>query len=448
MILAGLIILSFAFFSAAEEKATTDKNILLDSDQDGLSDAEEKTYGTDPLNVDTDGDSYSDGIEVETGYDPLKPAPGDGIDRVNNLNTATLLNTGTGTNMTEDLMNRATSMIDNSAGTDGTVDMAAVEKTIQDMLQTQISEDEIPAVDKAAIKIKEQDYADLTPAARTAKEKEDFTKYLASVAYIVSSNSPTPITTEQDSQRVFSSLSQGLSRAITTGDTKSLASVANSAEKSLQQMEYVEVPEKEIDTHVKGLTYLNYALTFKDGFQMNYFDPVSNLVKYSKIQSFVESLSGYGFEIQDELAQYGLDISKPLGILLDPNTPSSPSTLPDADTSTVVAVPSSVPADDSTVSTIAVTLRDASSKRVVGKTVSLAKTSGPGTPTISPASVISNVSGVALFTVKSGTAGIDVFTATDNTDSMIITQAASVNFIIDTTDDTATDLNNSDNLDN
>ena len=98
--------------------------------------------------------------------------------------------------------------------------------------------------------------------------------------------------------------------------------------------------------------------------------------------------------------------------------------------STVSASPTSVIADGSTTSTITVTLKDASGNPVAGKTVSLAKTSGPGTPTISAPSGTSNASGVVTFTVKSTTAGADVFTATDTTDSITITQTATVTFTI------------------
>ena len=96
--------------------------------------------------------------------------------------------------------------------------------------------------------------------------------------------------------------------------------------------------------------------------------------------------------------------------------------------STVTASPASVPADDSTTSTITVTLKDALGNPVAGKTVTLAKTSGPGTPTISAASGASSASGVVTFTVKSTTAGADVFTATDTTDAIAITQTATVTF--------------------
>ena len=79
VIFVGLVILSFALFAVAQQNSTSDKNIFLDTDQDGLSDEEEKMYGTDPTKADTDGDGYTDGAEVKSGYDPLKPAPGDKI---------------------------------------------------------------------------------------------------------------------------------------------------------------------------------------------------------------------------------------------------------------------------------------------------------------------------------------------------------------------------------
>jgi hypothetical protein len=96
--------------------------------------------------------------------------------------------------------------------------------------------------------------------------------------------------------------------------------------------------------------------------------------------------------------------------------------------STVSASPGSVTADGTTTSTVTVTLKDAYGNPVSTKTVSLAKNSGPGTPTISAASGPSSSSGVVTFTVKSTTAGTDVFAATDTTDSTAITQTANVVF--------------------
>ncbi|MGA2513427.1 MAG: invasin domain 3-containing protein [Candidatus Limnocylindrales bacterium] len=96
--------------------------------------------------------------------------------------------------------------------------------------------------------------------------------------------------------------------------------------------------------------------------------------------------------------------------------------------STVVASPTSVPANGSTTSTITVTLKDAYSNPVSGKAVSLALSSGPGSPSILTTLGTSNASGVATFTVSSTTAGTDYFQATDATDALVITQTPSVTF--------------------
>ena len=83
-------------------------------------------------------------------------------------------------------------------------------------------------------------------------------------------------------------------------------------------------------------------------------------------------------------------------------------------------------ADGSTTSTITVTLLDAGSNPVSGKTVALAKSGGSST--ISAASGSSNASGVVTFTVKDTVAETTTYTATDTTDSVTITQTATVTF--------------------
>ncbi len=95
--------------------------------------------------------------------------------------------------------------------------------------------------------------------------------------------------------------------------------------------------------------------------------------------------------------------------------------------STVSASSSSVLADGSTTSTITVTLKDASSNLISGKVVSLASNRG-ATDTIAPATATS-VLGVATFTVKSSTKGASTLTATNTTDTLVITQTAGVTFI-------------------
>jgi hypothetical protein len=96
--------------------------------------------------------------------------------------------------------------------------------------------------------------------------------------------------------------------------------------------------------------------------------------------------------------------------------------------STVSASPASVTADGVTTSTITVTLKDAYGNPVSGKAVSLAQTSGSGSPIITTTQGTTGGSGVATFTVKSTTTAADVFSATDTTDSTPITQTATVTF--------------------
>ena len=109
-------------------------------------------------------------------------------------------------------------------------------------------------------------------------------------------------------------------------------------------------------------------------------------------------------------------------------TPTVTFTAVSAANSTVTASPATVVANGSTTSTITVTLKDASGNLFAGKAVSLAHTSGPGSPVITTVSGTTSASGVATFTVKSVTVGADVFTATDDTDSLVITPTATVTF--------------------
>ena len=94
--------------------------------------------------------------------------------------------------------------------------------------------------------------------------------------------------------------------------------------------------------------------------------------------------------------------------------------------STVSANPTSVEANGFNTATITVTLKDAYTNLVSGKTVTLAK--GSGSSTISAASGPSDVSGVVTFTVSDTVAETTTYTATDSTDGIAITQTASVTF--------------------
>jgi hypothetical protein len=98
--------------------------------------------------------------------------------------------------------------------------------------------------------------------------------------------------------------------------------------------------------------------------------------------------------------------------------------------STVAATPPSVLANGIATSAVTVTLRDTGGGVVPGKTVSLARIAGPGAPTISPASAVTDASGAVTFSVRSTTVGTDTFQATDVSDNpaVVINQTADVTF--------------------
>lgn len=98
----------------------------------------------------------------------------------------------------------------------------------------------------------------------------------------------------------------------------------------------------------------------------------------------------------------------------------------DAAQSSVTAAPASVPADGTASATVTITLRSLCGTPVSGKTITLGQ--GAGSSTITPASAVTDASGVATFTVRSTTPETVTYTATDTTDGVTITQTASVTF--------------------
>jgi ribosomal protein L30E len=107
----------------------------------------------------------------------------------------------------------------------------------------------------------------------------------------------------------------------------------------------------------------------------------------------------------------------------------------DAETSTVVAADGSAIADGVDTELLTVTLRNAAGNPMAGHGVSLAVVAGGATNvTISAPSGPSDASGVVTFTVSSIESKLVTFQATDNTDSVVITQTVDVDFAPNVTD--------------
>lgn len=306
VVLVMLIIGSFAFFVSAQEQSTTAKNIFLDSDQDGLSDAEEKTYGTNPQVADTDGDGYSDGAEVKSGYDPLKKSPGDKLIPELQAPKSSPASDPSKPNLTAELAQKISDIIVNAGADNQNITLDQVQDLIADAANAEVAPDELPKITIDNIKIKKQDYGNLSAEKSEAKKKEDFTSYIAGLSYVFSSNSPTPITSDTDISKLSSSFTTQMVAAITTGNLSSAQEIIASEEKILQQMQGLEVPEDLVDLHIKGLQLAEYASEMKEKIMPNENDPVSTITNYSKIQNLIDLMSAYAGDVQAKFSQYGL----------------------------------------------------------------------------------------------------------------------------------------------
>lgn len=321
LVLGILLFSSFSFYVAAQQNSTSQNNVFLDSDQDGLTNAEEKLYGTDPYNPDTDGDGYSDGAEVKAGYDPLKPAPGDKLsDEASTQKTPSSQNTTTAddksatdksadssasTNMTEELYKKVAALT-NDKSSDSQVSMDQISQVTNELLSTQNATVALPQIDTSKFKIKKQDY----PKSQAEEmKKEDFINYISTILYIMASNSPIPITSSTDASSAMTQTIQKVMLSLSTQDPSSLDSLSKSGQAMLEQFQAVEVPEDLVDMHVKVLQYATYAQNLKSLIKFNPNDPLSNIINYSKIATFVQSLANFTDSTQSETEKYDVSYS-------------------------------------------------------------------------------------------------------------------------------------------
>ena len=99
------------------------------------------------------------------------------------------------------------------------------------------------------------------------------------------------------------------------------------------------------------------------------------------------------------------------------------------DTPLTGAFPVGVPADGKTKVSVVVALRDANGNAVAGKTVTLSQ--GPGGAVITPSSAVTTSdNGAALFSLTDATPENLTLTATDTTDSVVLTQTPQFPFIV------------------
>jgi hypothetical protein len=305
LVLACLIVASYAFLSLAEENSSTENNIFIDSDQDGLSDAEEKVYGTNAQNPDSDGDGYSDGVEVKSGFNPLKAAPEDRTDFLKISESTPLIKEKNDNNLTDKMAQIMADSINNS--NNGEMSLNGIQAIVDEALagETDIS---FPKIDLAEIKIKKQNYSTLPKEKQLLKRKEDFSKYAAAISYVLASNSPSPITSGNDVASSFQALFKNIATAITAQDFSSVEALGKNAEKTLGQMKNIEVPFELVDLHIKGLQFVQYSVLLQSSIiSEESDDPVGYISNLAKLSGLAEAFEGFVDETQKKLDEYGFE---------------------------------------------------------------------------------------------------------------------------------------------
>lgn len=315
---------SFGFFSIASENFSG-KNIFQDADQDGLTNEEEQLYGTDPQKADTDGDGYSDGAEVRSGYDPLKPSPGDKIvpttkettqaSQTTTSLTASSLGEPSGKggsnedNLTEQVSQQIADILKDSSG--DTTDTSATIQTMQENIQSlldgkNIGSTSLPEIDENDIKIKKQNYSDLSEEERKAKIKQDTLEYVTKVSYILASNAPEVLSAPEDMEKIATSMMTNALTSIESGNSQYLQDLAEKGDQVLLELHNIEVPENMLSSHKKALQLFQYASALPKELKSFDTDPLSNLVVLSKMQSFLGILSSFVKEIDSTLKDIGI----------------------------------------------------------------------------------------------------------------------------------------------
>jgi len=299
-----LFFMGFGIFSFAQENTTSNHNIFFDTDQDGLSNEEELAYGTDPNNTDTDHDSYTDGTEVSSGYDPLVPAPGDKI--VQQSSSRTNGNDGQ-KNLTKKVSENLVDLLNQQQSTEGGVTINDVNALIEETITEEVRFEDLPPIDSKMIIVKKQNYKNLSKEKRTEREKEDAIEYLTTLSYILATNMPQKISSEDDIALLIATAAADLEN-ITSAHTRAsyLISLAEKGEDIFGQLAKLEVPENLVDVHGKGMQMAQYAIGLKTAIAQDQTDPLGTIVTLSKVQGLLSLGMDFGKEIDARFAALGI----------------------------------------------------------------------------------------------------------------------------------------------
>lgn len=300
---------SFGSFTLASDSLSQKPAVFQDADKDGLSDDEEGVYGTDPANSDSDGDGYSDGVEVRSGYDPLKPAPGDKLTGA--IEPAVLgESTPEEDNMTDQLSEKLADFIKENEGKEGEMSVEDLDNIIQAALGDKINAEDLIPVDESLIRVKKQDYANLSEEERKQKEAEDAQAYFRAVLYVLVSNIPGKIVSEDDLNNFFEELT-AQTKAHIEGSAgyqeEYFADLADRGKIVRDQINSIEVPELLLALHKEGLQLLAQALNLESAVTINQNDQIGIIVNVSKIQAVIDLGISFQENFTLKMDEYGIE---------------------------------------------------------------------------------------------------------------------------------------------
>lgn len=305
-----LIIFSLSYFVFASVDEAVNKNFLLDSDQDGLTDEEEKTYGTDPYKADSDEDGYSDGVEVKNGYNPLKPAPGDKLVDEKKYVTASADTEGLTEKLSTELKPLLTATEDDGTSKEFSVEDIdeALDKSLGDSVKTEISSDSLPEFFVPEDKILKQDYDGLSDAEKREQLKADTNKYIEFVAYVFANNLPEEVASPEDLKPFANSLVEHLNDlGKTPPDYSYYRSLKSHVQIIVDELSVAEVPENMVSLHVELVRLLKAYLAIGETAPVGASDPVALVVFMNNVEDLNNLTSSFLQKAYQGVAEYIVD---------------------------------------------------------------------------------------------------------------------------------------------
>ncbi len=301
-----LIVGGFSYFTFADDTQLT---LFEDFDRDGLSNAEEEAIGTNPKEADSDNDGYSDGVEVESGYNPLIPAPGDRIIKERKPTIVPPPQTQT-SNVTEKISQDLVSYLAD-AQENGDTDISSEEfsKVISEAIDKEVSFESAQPIDLSKVRIKKQDYDNLSKKEREEKMKQDAIEYFTAVSYIFVSNFPQGFfdrpfeNFEQEFMQHINNYSQSLSQF------SFFEEMAEDAINAETQLSDVEVPEDLLDIHTEGLYLLRYMSNiYQSGdYKKANKDITPVIASLAQIQGLIDLTMKFQEKVENKIQEYGIE---------------------------------------------------------------------------------------------------------------------------------------------